>query len=235
MNKIAAIIPAYNPQQSIVTYVHQLFATEIKEIIIVNDGSDLKYTAIFEELNAIENCHVLDHDQNFGKGQALKTAFSYVLAKKEQIQGVMTIGAHGQHTVHDVKLILTMTKVFSEGIVLGVRNFHSSDSTLFTYWGNRAMSLFFDFLFHRKLMDTQTGLRFIAKKELPWLLDVKGEHFDYDTNMLITALKRKCPIFEVAIGQVRLKKNTVIQYDEVITAGTVIVRMLESYLKPRKK
>ena len=38
MKNIAAIIPAYNPQQSLITYVHQLLATTITQIIIVNDG-----------------------------------------------------------------------------------------------------------------------------------------------------------------------------------------------------
>lgn len=38
-------------------------------------------------------------------------------------------------------------------------------------------------------MDTQTGLRYISINELPWLIKVKGERYDYDTNMLIAALK----------------------------------------------
>ncbi len=235
MKNIAAIIPAYNPQQSFVTYVHQLLATTITQIIIVNDGSDQKYAGIFDELKTIDNCRVLQHDLNVGKGGALKTAFAYAWAQKGRFQGVITLGAHGQHTLHDVKLVLTMTKVFSEGIVLGVRNFHSTDSTFASYWGNRATSLFFEMLFHRKLMDTQTGLRYISIKELPWLMEVKGDRFEYDTNMLITALKRKCPIFEVEIGQLRLKKNSVIQYDEVNNASTVIAKMLLNYLKPRRK
>ena len=83
-------------------------------------------------------------------------------------------------------------------------------------------------------MDTQTGLRFIAKKELPWLIKVKGERYDYDTNMLVAAIKRKCPIFEVEIGQLRIKKNTVIQYDEITNARSIIVKMLMNYLNPRE-
>lgn len=233
MKNIAAIIPAFNPQSSLITYVHQLLTTTISQIIIVNDGSDDKYANIFEELKSINCCRVLEHDKNIGKGGALKTAFSYIWSQKSQFQGVITVGAHNQHTVQDVKLVLTMTKVFSEGIVLGVRNFHSSDSTLLSYWGNRATSLFFELLYHKKLMDTQTGLRYISIKELPWLLRVKGARYDYDTNMLVAALKRKCPIFEVEIGQLRIKKNTIIQYDEIINAGTIITKMLMNYLKPR--
>lgn len=232
MNKIVVIIPAFNPQQSFVPFVQKLFSLNIAQIVIVNDGSDAKYEGIFEELATFENCHVIHHDQNYGKGHTLKTAFTYMLARKEKYQGILTVGAHGQHTLEDVKLVLTMTKVFSKGIVLGVRNFRSPDSTFSTYWGNRVTSLFFEILFHRKLLDTQTGLRYIAMKELPWLLDVKGEHFDYDTNMLVAALKRKCPIFEVEMGTLRLKKNSVIHYDEITNAREIIVQMLRNYLKP---
>ncbi|MFJ7738323.1 glycosyltransferase [Lysinibacillus sp. NPDC097287] len=235
MNKIAAIIPALNPQQSFVLFVQKLFMLDIERIVIVNDGSDDKYDTIFEELAMLENCHVIHHDRNYGKGYTLKTAFTYMLAHRENYQGVITLGAHGQHTLQDVKLVLTMTKVFSEGIVLGVRNFHSPDCTFSTYWGNWATSLFFEALFHRKLLDTQTGLRYISMKELPWLLEVKGDHFDYDTNMLVAALKRKCPIFEVEIGTLRLKKNSVIHYDEITNAREIITQMLTDYLQPWKK
>ncbi|WGF37187.1 glycosyltransferase family 2 protein [Lysinibacillus capsici] len=233
MKNIAAIIPAYNPQQSLITYVHQLLATTITQIIIVNDGSDQKYKDIFENLDKIERCQVLQHDCNIGKGGALKTAFAYIREQQARCHGILTIGAHGQHTLQDVKLVLTMTKVFSEGIVLGVRNFRSTDSTFLSYWGNRATSLFFEILYHKKLMDTQTGLRYISINELPWLMKVKGERYDYDTNMLVAALKRKCPVFEVEIGQLRIKKNSIIQYDEITNAGTIITRMLINYLKPR--
>lgn len=54
MKNIAAIIPAYNPQQSLITYVHQLLATTITQIIIVNDGSDQKYKGIFDDLKKLK-------------------------------------------------------------------------------------------------------------------------------------------------------------------------------------
>lgn len=235
VNKIAIVIPAFNPQQSFIRFVQSLFTLDIAKIIIVNDGSDEKYDSVFKELMKFDCCHVIQHDQNYGKGRALKTAFTYILTRKENYQGILTVGAHGQHSLQDVKLLLTMTKVFSVGIVLGVRNFRSSDSTFKMYWGNWVTSLFFEALFRRKLLDTQTGLRYIAMQELPWLLKVKGDHFDYDTNMLVTALKRKCPIFEVEIGTLRLKKNSIIHYDEIISAREIIKQILSNYLKPKKR
>lgn len=131
MKNIAAIIPAYNPQQSLITFVHQLLTTTITQIIVVDDGSDVKYKDIFEDLKQIDGCQVLQHNINIGKGGALKTAFTYIQEHRRMFRGVLTVGAHNQHTLQDIRLILTMTKVFSEGIVLGVRNFHSTDSTFF--------------------------------------------------------------------------------------------------------
>ncbi len=85
MKNIAAIIPAFNPQSSLITYVHQLLTTTISQIIIVNDGSDDKYANIFEELKSINGCRVLEHDKNIGKGGALKTAFSYIWSQKKSV------------------------------------------------------------------------------------------------------------------------------------------------------
>ena len=83
MNKVAAIIPAFNPQQSFVLFVQKLFTLDIAQIIIVNDGSDAKYEMIFKELATLENCHVIHHNQNYGKGHTLKTAFTYILEKRK--------------------------------------------------------------------------------------------------------------------------------------------------------
>lgn len=72
MINCAIIIPALNPTKSLVDYVNRLLAEGAAQIIVVNDGSNEELTHIFTELNAIENCTVLTHEKNKGKGRALK-------------------------------------------------------------------------------------------------------------------------------------------------------------------
>lgn len=226
MKQFVAVIPALNPQEQLLEYVQQLYTQGIESIVVVNDGSDEKYDWIFKKLDEKSFCQVLTNEKNEGKGYSLKKGFQYVYSNyKTTCKGILTVGAHGQHRLKDVGLILRMTKVFSNSIVLGVRNLRSSDVKVSQYIGNRVISSLFKILFNRRLLDTQSGLRFIPLVELPWLLEVKGNDFDYDTNMLVEAIERRCPIYEVEIGSLRVKKNTILRYDEVMSIKEVIKQM----------
>lgn len=235
MTRTIVIIPALNPLPMLVDYVEKLLKLDIKKIIVVNDGSDIKYCKVFEGISKFEECIVLTHDENKGKGRAIKTGFEYVLKKFPQANYVLTVGAHGQHEIEDVQLILHNLKIFSNGIILGVRDFHSKDIPVINSIGNKAAILLFNLLFHKRILDTQTGLRCIPIKELSWLLKVPGESYDYDFNMLIEAIERKVPIYEIPIGNVKVKKNSIMDYDEIINAKKIFQQIISSFTKYHKK
>jgi len=230
---VIIVIPALNPLQSFISFVEQLKKIDIENIIIVNDGSEEKYTPIFNELREQQQCIVIDHKQNKGKGRALKTGFDYILKHEKEIEGVLTVGAHGQHTIADIELLCESSKVFADGIVLGVRRFRSRELPMLSFLGNRAASILFELLFHRRLLDIQTGLRYMPKSELVWLRKVPGEHFDFDTNMLVEALRRDVPIYEIPIGYAKLRKNSIMNYDEIISAKKMLQQIWTTFLKSK--
>ncbi len=233
MEGVIIVIPALNPLQSFISFVEQLKKIDIEKIIIVNDGSEGKYAPIFNELREQQQCIVIDHKQNKGKGRALKTGFDYILKHEKEIEGVLTVGAHSQHTIADIELMCESAKVFADGIVLGVRRFRSRELPMMTFLGNRAASILFELLFHRRLLDIQTGLRYMPKSELMWLRKVLGEHFDFDTNMLVEALRRDVPIYEIPIGYAKLRKNSMMNYDEVIGAKKMLQQIWTTFLKSK--
>lgn len=235
MERPIVIIPTLNPLPNLVNFVNKLMKLDIEQVIIVNDGSDEKYGKIFEELAKIKNCIILNHPENKGKGRAIKTGFEYVLKKYPKSGFVLTVGAHGQHTIDDLQLLLHNLKIFSNGIILGIRSFQSKDMSFMHSLGNRAATMLFNLLFHKRILDTQTGLRCIPIKELPWLLKVPGETFDYDMNMLVEAIQRKVPIYEIPIGRVKVKKNSIMNYDEIMNTKTIIQQILANFTKHHKK
>lgn len=235
MERPIVIIPALNPLPALVCYAKNLIELDIQQIIIVNDGSDSKYNPVFQELSGLNKCVVLEHTENKGKGRALKTGFGYVLRHFPKSRSILTVGAHGQHDIDDVKCILHNLELFSNGIILGVRNFRSKDLPLMNTVGHQAASFLFQLLFHRRILDIQTGLRSIPVKELPWLLKVPGDSYDYDVNMLVEAIRRKIPIYEIPIGQARIKKNSVIHYDEIMDIREMIHQIFANFTKQHHK
>lgn len=234
MHNVIILIPAYNPLPSLIPFIESLQALNVVQIIVINDGSAEKCRSIFEELEA-KGCMLLQHEDNIGKGQALKTGFLYILKQYKKIQGVITVGAHGQHRIEDVELILHTSQLFSDGIVLGVRQFRSKEVPLLNVFANKAASMLFKTFFHKRLLDIQSGLRYIPKQHLFWLKNVAGTGFNYDTNMLVEAVQRDIPIYEVPIGHVRVKKNSVTFYDEVIHPSLMLQQVWVSFLKNKFK
>lgn len=234
MQNVVLLIPAYNPLPSLLSFVESLQTLRTASIVVVNDGSDTKCAPIFDHLQQI-GCIVLHHKENIGKGQALKMGFNYVLKHCRKAQGVITVGAHGQHRLQDVERILQTTQLFSDGIVLAVREFRSKEVPLINFFANRAASVLFETFFHKRLLDIQSGLRFVPQQHLLWLKNVPGEGFNYDTNMLVEAIERDVPIYEVPIGYVRVKKNSVIFYDEIIHPSLMLQQIWQSFLKNKFK
>src|SRR5262245_57327480 len=67
------VIPAYNPREPLLQLVQELQGRGLKDIVVVDDGSEAQCAPIFERLASSEGVHLLRHAINLGKGAALKT------------------------------------------------------------------------------------------------------------------------------------------------------------------
>ena len=107
MNKefynVVILIPSYQPDEKLTKYVNELIDNKFRKILIVNDGSDEKCNKIFDELKNKEECIVLEHKENIGKGKALKTGFEYYINNIDRTEfvGIVTADSDGQHSVKD--------------------------------------------------------------------------------------------------------------------------------------
>lgn len=187
-DEIVALIPAYNPDEKMTTMMDEL-VKEFDKIVVVNDGCDDSYAAIFEKVSAYDNVTVVTHEVNKGKGRALKTGLEYIMNNCSNAKGVVTADADGQHTTKD---ILNCCKVFLEEnckSVFGCRDFSSdSDIPPRSRFGNQLTSKLLKFFCDISLSDTQTGLRVLPVNHIKELLEVAGDRYEYEMNMIF-ALK----------------------------------------------
>ncbi|MFX0559957.1 glycosyltransferase family 2 protein [Tepidibacillus infernus] len=231
MKKYAIIIPSLNPTESLVHYVQSLLEKGVAQIVVVNDGSQLECNDIFSKIKKMDRCTVLKHELNLGKGRALKTAFQYVLENHSDLAGVITADADGQHSVEDVYKVAKTLENSDEQIVLGVRDFRQANVPFRSYIGNRITSGIFEFLFHHKLGDTQTGLRGIPQEILKQLVELKGERYEYEMNMLIYATKIKMKITEVPIQTLYFDHNKGSHYKSIVDSFKVLSRLISGFLQ----
>lgn len=196
---IPIVIPAYEPDESLLTLCNNLYSNNLRNIIIVDDGSGDKYKGIFEKAEKEYQCTIIRHAVNLGKGRALKNAFNYILNMNDgSILGCVTADSDGQHTPKDIKKCIDSLKNNRECLILGCRKFNGDDVPFKSKFGNELTRKVCAFLCGINVSDTQTGLRGIPVSFMKTLMGVQGERFEYEMNMLI-ACKDKVDIVEVPI------------------------------------
>lgn len=195
------VIPAYEPSTLLAELVEQLSA-DGRAIVVVNDGSSAPSAATFAAVASMPNVVVLAHAVNLGKGQALKTAFNYVLLNAPaDCVGVVTADADGQHLAGDVRRVAERLESGSETLVLGSRAFEGR-VPLRSRFGNVFTRGVFRLLIGRALTDTQTGLRGIPRAFLPELVQVEAGRYEFELEMLVRATRRRMTIEELPIATV---------------------------------
>lgn len=200
---VCIVIPAYNPDYNLKDLIAELSGYDI---VVVDDGSDNNFD--FSSLGV----QVLKHEKNLGKGQALKTAFNYILCKNKY-SGVVTADCDGQHSPED---IIAAAEEFIENpgtIVFGCRNFIFRSTPIKSYIGNKITSIVLHLIYKIKLSDTQTGLRVIPASFLPVLINTPGCGFEYETAVLLEVKKHNIPIREFSIKTVYRQNNRNTHFD----------------------
>ena len=233
-NVVPIIIPAYEPDERLIALLDDLGKNNLKNIIIVNDGSGSEYDQVFSEVeNRLKTMDgvILTHEVNKGKGRALKTAFEYVLDNYDNAVGVVTADSDGQHTVECIKNIIESLKEHSDSLILGVRKFDGEDIPWKSRFGNNLTLKVLKLVSGLAISDTQTGLRGIPRRFMKELLDVKGERFEFETRMLIESVN-KYPIFEVPIETIYdSKENHQTHFNPLSDSAKIYWIFFEKFLK----
>ncbi|MBE5882321.1 MAG: glycosyltransferase [Lachnospiraceae bacterium] len=204
--QIGIIIPSLSPDGRLVALVEELKEQGFVHVLVVNDGSDEEYDTYFDKVQNM-GCVVLRHEVNKGKGRALKTAFRYVLENWEECLGVATIDSDGQHAVKDIVRCAERLLEKPDTLVMGCRNFKQENVPFKSSFGNIVTSKVMQLLVGIRVSDTQTGLRVMSKKTAEAFLDVSGERFEYETNMLLCCKDKGIPIEEVSIETIYYEGN----------------------------
>ncbi len=205
--EIPVVIPAYEPSEKLILLIRQLRKKGVAHIIVVDDGSGPAFEPVFAKAQADEGCVVLRHAVNLGKGRALKTAFNYCLQALPEVLGCVTADSDGQHTAESITACMKALCERPDALVLGCRNFDMAGVPARSSFGNKCTRKVFRYLLGLSITDTQTGLRAIPLSFMRELMNVKGERFEYETNMLIETKNRQIPIIEVAIDTIYIEEN----------------------------
>ncbi|WP_181346837.1 bifunctional glycosyltransferase family 2/GtrA family protein [Thalassobacillus sp. CUG 92003] len=213
---VSVVIPAYNPDHNLETLISDLAPYHFHELIVVNDGSDEAYNPLFRRLTEQAKCVVLHHSENFGKGRALKTAFSYYYRNFPEGTGVVTADADGQHSPKDIQAVAEALIKQPYKLVLGVRDFSGEDIPYRSRFGNNLTKKVLRFTSGMNVTDTQTGLRGVPTSFTQELLEVEGDRYEFEMRMILACKTYNRSIEEVKIDTIYIDENKSSHFNPVV-------------------
>ena len=199
--KLIVLIPSYEPDENLTKLIKNLNKNKITSIV-VDDGSGKDYKEIFDNLDT----KVISYEINQGKGHALKEGYKYIKDNyKEYV--VVTMDSDGQHRIEDALNLYNYILKNDDTLVLGKRP-RGEKTPLRSKVGNAITRFVFHLVSGQDVYDTQTGLRAFSNKLIDYMLEVKGERFEYEMNVLLYAKNNKIPIKELEIETIYIDNNS---------------------------
>jgi glycosyltransferase involved in cell wall biosynthesis len=214
------LIPAYKPDQRLVTLVEQLSNASLAPVVIVNDGSPAEYDPIFTTLALIPRVTVLTHLANQGKGAALRTGFRCIEGYPAEFACTVTADADGQHSVKDILGVAAAAEQNPAAMIIGSRQF-DKDVPPRSMFGNTVTRWVMRLFFGIRLWDTQTGLRGIPRHLLPELIEIPYDHYELEIVMLLVAYRKAVPLFEIPIETIYIEGNRASHFKPLLDSGRV--------------
>lgn len=192
---LSIIIPTFNEIHTLPLVLNEVLSLPVdKEVLIVNDGS-IDGTHEYLKTISHECVRVLDHDGNYGKGLAIRTALGH---------------ARGQFvTIQDADLEYAPTDLLSllkaaqqrDSVVYGSRNLNKTNGISYVrYWlGGVLLSYLANGLYKLALTDLCTGQK-LFRTEVLKAIRLECVGFEFEAEVTAKLATRHIPIQEVSIS-----------------------------------
>ena len=151
--------------------------------MVCDDGST---DNTYEEADAA-GAHVIRHDRNIGKGEALRSLFKFAAHSKNDI--IVTIDGDGQFLPEEIPKLVTDIEQKNADIVIGYRFDDATDMPNYRRFGNKILDRMANMATEISVRDTQSGYRAYSR-DIIEKLDFKINGFGADVEILIDAAKK---------------------------------------------
>ena len=202
--KLSVLIAAYNEERTLKTIIEKVLTIypdgiTSKEIIIVDDGSTDKTSQILSQLRDLHNDTIiaLFHENNKGKGAAVRTAMQHVTGDICIIQD-----ADLEYDPAEYPIILKPILEGKADCVYGSRFAGHGTRRVLYYWhslGNRFLTFLSNCLTNLNLTDIETCYKAFRSSVLK-TIPIRSNRFGIEPEITAKISKRNLRIFEVPIS-----------------------------------
>ncbi len=168
--KLSVVVPVFNEERTIAQALDAVRRVDLTavdpshtmEIIVVDDGSTDGTRTILATYADLPEVHVVLHDQNRGKGAALRTGFQFVTGDLVIIQD-----ADLEYDPEEYPRLIEPILAGHADVVYGSRLSGGRPQRVYLFWhlvGNRLLTLLTNILFNSTLTDMETGYKVFRRE-----------------------------------------------------------------------
>jgi glycosyltransferase involved in cell wall biosynthesis len=197
--KLSIIMPVYNERETLSEILSQVRAVEMpgveKEILVVDDGSTDGSRDILGEEAKVGDLRVMYHEENRGKGAAVRTGIDEATGDLILIQD-----ADLEYDPRDYPKLIQPIVEGRVTVVYGSRFLGPRKAMLFWHMlGNKLLTLTTNILYNAILSDMETCYK-CFRADIIKGIPLRSRRFEFEPEITAKVLKRGHRIFEVPIS-----------------------------------
>jgi glycosyltransferase involved in cell wall biosynthesis len=201
--KLSILMPVYNERTVVERCISQVMATPLpenmdRELVIVDDRSTDGTFAILEKLAAaFPQIRLYRHEQNSGKGAAVRTAIGKATGDFSLIQD-----ADLEYDPSEYPRLLRPLLDGHADAVFGSRYMAGEQTRLLPFWHsmiNKYLTLISNMFCNLNLTDMETCYK-VFRTDLLKSIPIRSDRFGFEPEIVMKCAKRKLRIYEVPIS-----------------------------------
>jgi glycosyltransferase involved in cell wall biosynthesis len=196
---VSVVMPVYNEAATVKEVIELVLAQRpVQEVVAVDDASKDGTWAILEELaRAHSRLRIIRHEQNQGKGAALRTGFSHATASIVVIQD-----ADLEYDPHEYHLLLKPILAGKADVVFGSRFAGSGAHRVLYFWhmvANKGLTMLSNMFTNLNLTDMETCYKFF-RREVIQQIQIEEPRFGFEPEITAKVSRLGVRIYEVPIS-----------------------------------